>query len=77
MTVRIYGKRINEWKATDEHGREIITQIEREYTDYNSITGEVVGCGSEDIPVHVFPLSSQKPDRQPLSRKRRPSQIVL
>ena len=52
MTVRIYGKQINEWKSTDEHGREIVIQIEREYTDYNSITGEVVGCGSEDIPVH-------------------------
>lgn len=49
MTVRIYGKIVNEWKAEDEKGREYIMQQEWTYTDYNSETGEIIGTGTEDI----------------------------
>lgn len=52
MTIRIYGARINEWHSTDEQGRDMLMQIEREYHEYDSETGELVGCGTEDIPVH-------------------------
>lgn len=48
MKVRIYGKELQTWTATDENGRECRTQTEYAYTDYNE-QGEKVGTGSQDF----------------------------
>lgn len=45
--VRIYGKVLQTWTATDEAGRERLTQKEYFYRDYNE-QGETIGTGSED-----------------------------
>lgn len=48
-TIKVYGKTINRWTAYDEiRGREITTQIEVEYKEYDS-TGKLVGAGTEDF----------------------------
>lgn len=50
MTVRIYGKWLNKWHAWNEaKDYEELTQVEYEYTDYDSATGEIVATGTEDI----------------------------
>lgn len=46
--IRIYGKVLQRWTATDLNGRERTTQIEYSYEEYNE-AGEVVGIGSEDF----------------------------
>lgn len=46
--IRIYGKELQSWTATDENGREKTTQVEYSYTEYNE-NGEKVGTGSEDF----------------------------
>ena len=46
--VRIYGKELQRWTATDLSGREITTQVEYSYKEYNE-AGELVGIGSEDF----------------------------
>lgn len=49
-TVRIYGKTVNTWKAYDEAlGREVITQIEVAYDEYDYETAEKIGSGTEDF----------------------------
>lgn len=48
-TVRLYGKAINAWRVRDEQDRLILRQLEIEYTDYYTDTGEVAGVGSEDF----------------------------
>lgn len=49
MTVRIYGKTIQEWRTDGKHGEFVISQVELAYKDYDSTTGEVVQIGSEDF----------------------------
>ena len=46
--VRIYGKTLNTWTATDERGREYTTQREVAYTEYDAY-GAVRCTGTEDI----------------------------
>lgn len=46
--VRIYGKVLQTWTATDEAGRERITQKELSYKDLDE-QGETIGAGSEDF----------------------------
>jgi hypothetical protein len=47
-TVRIYGKRINEWFSTDEKGNKVLTQLEVEYKEYRE-NGELKCTGTEDF----------------------------
>ena len=46
--ARIYGERLNLWTALNEAGREIVTQVEYAYKEYDE-NGELCGIGSEDI----------------------------
>lgn len=54
MTIRIYGKTLNKWYITDASGREQLSQVEREYREYDSTTGRQVGYGTEDIQMRIF-----------------------
>lgn len=56
MTIRIYGEILNTWTTTDENGKSWPTQHEWSYKDYDSETGEVVGCGTEDIQCRLTHL---------------------
>ena len=47
IKMRIYGKTLNTWTSIDEKGREVITQREIEYSEYND--GVLVATGSEDF----------------------------
>lgn len=47
-TARIYGKTINEWYSTDDHGRVILTQKEIAYSEYYE-NGELRATGTEDF----------------------------
>lgn len=49
MRIRIYGKILEVWTAEDARGREITTQTEIAYREYDSETGELLGSGSEDF----------------------------
>ena len=52
VTVRVYGKTLNEWTVTAEwHEREYekLVQKEVEYREYDSESGDLVGAGSEDF----------------------------
>lgn len=49
QTVRLYGKKLNEWFVEDEEGREKMVQVEYEYKEYDSWTGHLVATGSEDF----------------------------
>lgn len=49
MTVRVYGKVLEQWFAYNENGREVLTQEEIAYRDFDTETGELVGVGSEDF----------------------------
>lgn len=50
VTVRLYGKTLNRWTAFSEAlGREIETQTEVAYKEYDSETGDLVAVGSEDF----------------------------
>lgn len=52
--AKIYGERLNVWTALNEAGKEIITQVEYAYREYNE-NGELCGVGSEDIqPVYEY-----------------------
>ena len=46
--MRIYGRTLNTWYATDEEGRTRVSQIEVEYTDRNQ-DGQIIAEGSEDF----------------------------
>lgn len=46
--ARIYGKTINEWRSTDEHGREYLVQQEIEYKEYDE-NGYLRATGTEDF----------------------------
>ena len=46
--IRIYGKDLQYWKATDLNGREKVTQTEIAYKEVNE-QGETIGTGSEDF----------------------------
>lgn len=58
MKIREYGKTVNKWYSMIEYpnGRteERLTQKEIAYKDYDAETGEIVGCGTEDIQFNVF-----------------------
>lgn len=60
MTVRIYGKTLNQWTAVDERGREVLTQVELAYKEYDSRTCELVRAGSEDIPMGNNPAARNR-----------------
>lgn len=47
-TVRLYGKTVEMWTATNERGRDVMTQAEIEYKEYNAL-GELVATGTEDF----------------------------
>ena len=50
-TLKIYGEKVNRWTAWDENkGREVTTQIEVEYKEYDT-TGKLVAIGTEDFTV--------------------------
>lgn len=57
VIVRIYGKLLNTWSYTDDEGREIVTQFELAYKDYNSETGDLVAVGSEDFSQERYKTS--------------------
>lgn len=47
-TARIYGKTINTWRSTDERGRDIVTQYEIAYSEYDE-EGNLRRTGTEDF----------------------------
>ncbi len=48
--ITIYGKIVRTWTAWSEvKEREIITQIEVEYMQYDAKTGEIIATGTRDI----------------------------
>ena len=49
MRIRIYGKDLNSWYTTNEHGRRVCVQTEIAYKEYDSETCELLGVGSEDF----------------------------
>ena len=49
MNVRIYGKVLKKWCVEDEVGRKILRQMEIEYKEYDTESGELVAVGSEDF----------------------------
>ena len=61
MTIRIYGKTVNTWKAwetylyngAEEREREVITQREVEYKEYDE-NGELVAVGTEDFSAERY-----------------------
>lgn len=57
--IRIYGKRLNTWTAINEKGREVATQIELAYKEYNE-DGELVGTGSEDFSMERYNAEIQR-----------------
>ena len=44
--VRMYGRAVRTWTATDSRGREVTTQREYEFTDYYT-DGTLAGTGTE------------------------------
>lgn len=53
VRVRIYGKLVREWFADWKDGRQLRTQVEYAYTDYDE-DGHPVGVGTEDFSNERF-----------------------
>lgn len=49
VVIRVYGKILNRWSHINDSGREVATQYEVAYKEYNTETLELVGVGSEDF----------------------------
>lgn len=47
-TLKVYGKIINRWMHQDERGREVTTQVEVEYKEYDN-NGNLIRIGTEDF----------------------------
>lgn len=48
-TVRLYGRHLMDWVVDDVNGRPRLEQVEIEYREYDTGTGEIVAAGSEDF----------------------------
>lgn len=47
-TLKVYGATLNTWKAQDEKGRDVVTQYEIAYKEYD-VNGNLISAGSEDF----------------------------